>query len=103
MNEISRTRSVQGFECTKAAVLSHRSGCLLRTVVPIETDFFSERLCVVMSRLPWRVSFNISLNMRFTTNVLLLMVLEFLEQLMLQVSYPTLSDGFDTSKQSPDF
>ena len=23
---------MQGFECTKAAVLSHRSGCLLRTV-----------------------------------------------------------------------
>ena len=54
VNEISRTKFVQGFECTKAAVLSPRSGCLLRTVVPIETDFFSERLCVVMSRLPWR-------------------------------------------------
>ena len=54
VNEISRTKVAQGFECTKAAVLSHRSGCLLRTVVPIETDFFSERLCVVTSRLPWR-------------------------------------------------
>ena len=28
------------------AVLSHRSGCLLRTVVPIiDTDVFSERVC----------------------------------------------------------
>ena len=54
VNAIRRTKFVQGFECTKTAVLPHRSGCLLRTVVPIETDFFSERLCVVTSRLPWR-------------------------------------------------
>ena len=64
VNEVQRTKFAQGFEYTKSArlfssmetsrsaVLSHRSDCLLRTVVPVETDFFSERLCLVMSRLP---------------------------------------------------
>ena len=66
VNEIRRTKFSQGLEYTKSArlfsssetshsaVLSHRSDCLLRTVVPVETDFFSERLCLVMSRLPCR-------------------------------------------------
>ena len=60
MNEIRSTKFAQGFEYTKSArlfssiktsrsaVLSHRSDCLLRTVVPVETDFFSERFCLVM-------------------------------------------------------
>ena len=60
MNEIRSTKFAQGFEYTKSARLfsscetsrsavpSHRSDCLLRTVVPVETYFFSEQFCLVM-------------------------------------------------------
>ena len=60
MNEIQRTKFAQGFEYTKSArlfsssetsrsaVLSHGSDCLLRTVVLIDTHFFSEQFCLVM-------------------------------------------------------